>query len=638
MLVGRPPILALLLLSAAFAAPAAAQDAAPPEGATAAPAVPTKAGEVPQPVPLAQWEFKRDQANVGLASGWRAGQWGEDWQDVEIPHVFDPYPSDELFGGTTGWYRIRFDRPPTPRGFSWAIQFEGSRRETRVWLNGKAAGSNRNPYQPFTVPARGLRERANELVVRVHNLRDEGVREGWWNWGGLVRPAQLVPHGPVHYNAAGLLSDVDCTGSECDAVVRTDGWLKNRSGTTRNPLIVLSLTSPSGRTSTRTIKVRNLEPGEKRRVGMTMRVEGTPELWSPRKPSLYDGFLHVREGEEVYQHDKRRTGLRYIRVQDGMLYLNGHRLQLRGASIQEDLPGRGPALRDADIEQIVADLKGLGANVTRAHYLLNDRLLSRLDEEGILVWSQAPVYHEDVQLETRQGRDNAIDKVRGTILWARNHPSVMTHSVANELSPYPDQVRTTYRFMVRAARLARSLDSTVPVSLDLLSYPRIPRQDAYVHFGLLGINSYYGWYRGKRDNSTEHLGDLAPYLNRMRRKYPRQALMLTEFGAEATYDGPAHVKETFAFQERYLRQTLDVVDRLDWLGGAIYWTAREFYVKPQWDGGAEREGVARDALHNKGLIFYDGGPKAAFRVARARFSSTPWYVDSVASPARRRQR
>jgi beta-galactosidase/beta-glucuronidase len=626
-------ILAVLALSGALAAPAFAQEAAP----TGAP-VPTSAEALPKPLPLVKWEFMRDHHNMGMPAGWHTGDWASQWQDVEIPHVFDPQPTDELFGGTIGWYRTKFTMPATPEGFSWTLDFDGARRETRVWLNGVRVGTNTNPYQPFELKAKSIRPGVNELVVRVHNVKGPEVREGWWNWGGLVRPVQLSPHGPVQYNDAGLLSDVECRGSSCGAVVRTDGWLRNTTAQTRSPLIVLSLKSPSGRTSSKTIKVRGLKPGERRRVGMTMRVEGTPELWSPEHPSLYKGFLHVREGEEVFQHDERRTGLRYIRVEDGMLYLNGRRLQLRGASVQEDLPGRGPALHDKDIEQIVQDLKSLGANVTRAHYLLNERLLRRLDEEGILVWSQAPVYHEDKLLETPSGLRNAMRKVRGTVLAARNHPSVMTHSVANELSPYPDDVTPTYRFMVKAARVARRLDSTVPVSIDLLSYPRIPKQDAYVHFGLLGINSYYGWYRGKRDNSTERLSDLSPYLNRMRRKYPFQALMLTEFGAEATYDGPADVKETFAFQENYLARTLDIVDRLDWLGGAIYWTAREFYVKPNWDGGAEREGVVRDALHNKGLIFYDGGRKPSFRIAKARFSSTPWYDDSKASPAKRRRR
>jgi hypothetical protein len=215
--------------------------------------------------------------------------------------------------------------------------------------------------------------------------------------------------------------------------------------------------------------------------------------------------------------------------------------------------------------------------------------------------------------------------VRGTVLYARNHPSVMTHSVANELTVRPDRTPTTRAFMLHAARIARDLDHTVPASIDLLSYPRIPRQDAYRNFGLLGLNAYYGWYRGPtRNRSTANLSDLPKFLRSMKRKYPDHAMMITEFGAEATFDGPPDVKETFAFQSYYVGQTLDIVDRFSWLSGAIYWTAREFYVKPNWDGGAERD-VPRDALHNKGLITYDGKPKPSFFVAQERFKNTPLY-------------
>ena len=52
-------------------------------------------------------------------------------------------------------------------------------------------------------------------------------------------------------------------------------------------------------------------------------------------------------------------------------------------------------MTDADIDNTVNELKALGVNVTRAHYLLDPRLLERFDKEGILVWSQAPVYHRD---------------------------------------------------------------------------------------------------------------------------------------------------------------------------------------------------------------------------------------------------
>ena len=574
------------------------------------------------------WQFKFDPSNVGLREKWP--KWEETWADVEVPHVFDPNPTDENFWGTIGWYRLKFDTPATPEGFGWALKFEGVRRVSQIWLNGKRIGTNTNPYEPFMLHARGLRSgRPNELVVRVQNKRPKELREGWWNWGGIVRPVTLVPIGGVEWRDLGILSDVACApgASTCDAIARTDGWLLNHTDETHDVRLAVRLTAPSGDITSKVVTVRGLKPGEHRRVGFPIAIEGAPQLWSPVNPQLYDSWAEVRIGGTLQQVDQRKVGLRYVRVQNGgQLYLNGHHLDLRGASIQEDMPGRGPALRDEDIDLIISDLKSLGANVTRAQYPLNERILSRLDREGILVWSQAPVYHEDAQLATRKGRKAAYAKVRHTILYARNHPSVMTHSVANELTVWPDRTPGTKRFMLRAARIARDLDSTVPAAIDLLSYPNIPKQNAYAGFGLIGLNSYYGWYKGKASphRSTAKLSDLPKFLADMRRMYPRQAMLITEFGAEATFEGPPTVKETFAFQSRYVDRTLDIVDRTNWLSGAIYWTAREFYVKPDWDGGAERD-VPRDALHNKGLITYDGKPKPAFYEAQRRFQATPIY-------------
>ena len=144
------------------------------------------------------------------------------------------------------------------------------------------------------------------------------------------------------------------------------------------------------------------------------------------------------------QAEKRRIGLRSVEVKGGLLYLNNRRIQLRGASIHEDMPGSGAALTSADMIRIVADLKALGANITRAHYLLNDRLLSRLDRAGIMIWSQAPIWQRDARahlLWQPKERARALETVRRTVTAARSHPSVLTHSVANELSFMPTTTR-----------------------------------------------------------------------------------------------------------------------------------------------------------------------------------------------------
>jgi beta-glucuronidase len=63
---------------------------------------------------------------------------------------------------------------------------------------------------------------------------------------------------------------------------------------------------------------------------------------------------------------------------------------------------------------------------------------------------------------------------------------------------------------------------------------------------------------------------------------------------------------------------------MPFMSGAIYWTLREFAVKPEWDGGAKRD-VPRDGIHNKGLITYNGREKPAWTVAERDFARTPVY-------------
>jgi hypothetical protein len=567
------------------------------------------------------------RGSLPLLSGWEfADEPGGPWQAVRVPHVMDPNPTADVWAGRIAWYRLRFNGPPAPEGRAWAVRFGQVRRRAQVFLNGAEIGRNAHPYTPFVLPAPGLLPgRENTLVVRVDNRRTPGYREGWWNWGGITRAVALVPQGRIELRDTGLLSEVDCSGA-CEARVKLDTWLTNHGDEPVRPLITVRLRAPAGGDEiTHTARTRMVPPGETARVQLGVPVP-RPQLWAPERPRLYDASVQARVGRAVEHEEQLRIGLRMVAVRDGHLELNGRRLDLRGASIQEDVPGRGPALTDADVERIVADLKAVNANVTRAHYLLDERLLRRFDEEGILVWNQAPVYHRDVQLRTAAGRAYELAGVRRTILGARNHPSVITHSVANEPSPRPDEERTTGIFLADARAIADDLDPSLPASVDVLAWPGFARQASYAAFDLIGVNSYFGWYKGDLDHYTGDIAGLEPFLREFRRLYDRQALVMTEFGAEATMDGPVDVKETFAFQAQYLRANLDLIRRLGFMSGAIYWTLREFAVKPDWDGGAERTDVVRDAIHNKGLLTYaDASRKPAWRIAARDFAATPMY-------------
>ena len=558
----------------------------------------------------------------------------EVWRPTRVPNVFDPGAHPDLYPGQVKVYRLRFTGPRTPPGWRWLLRFESVRRAATVYLNGRRLGYDADAYTPFTLPARGLRPgKRNVLEVRVDNRKDPNLREGWWNWGGIVRPVRLIPAAPVTLRELGWMSDVRCRGParDCRAELLLDTLVENRLRRRARPELTVRLRAPDDRVTVRRFLLPAQGRGRReRRLSVPV---AAPQLWSPQNPRLYRGRVELRVGGRLMGVWRRAVGLRSVAVKRGLLYVNNRRVQLRGASIHEDMPGHGAALTKSDNARIVSDLEALGANVTRAHYVLNEDLLRRLDRAGIMVWNQAPIWQRDHgvnQLRSSAGRSRARRTVRRTVLAARDHPSVITHSVANELSFQPDTRPGTRFFLRRAQAEARRLDPTLPISVDIKGRPGYPEQFVYLKFDMLGINQYFGWYDWVSDFEL-----LEPYLLEMRDIYPDLAIVMTEFGAEARpyqRDEPVEQMGSWAFQAFHLNRTLDVVDRQPWLSGAIYWTLREFEIYPGWTGGPgarrRQDGEPLNTRHFKGLMTYTGELKPAFYAARERFAAVPLYPES----------
>lgn len=616
--------LALVITLAALAATWASSSyalAAPLPAAT-----PALAPALGQPIPLSSgWEWRSDAADAGQRARWYRDLGSAGWSPTTVPSVYNAVPTPAGFAGSVWWYRTTFT-PPNMAGLrGWALRFESVRRTSTVWLNGRKVGASTDGYTPFTLAAQGLVPgRPNHLVVRVDNRKPHGIREGWWNWGGIVRPVTLIPIGLVRVSDLGLAPTMSCKGG-CHGRFTLMGTATSYAPTPVDARIDVTLAAPSGALTQVHTVLRQLAPGRATPVQWTFDVAGTPELWWPGNPQLYRAVTTTSIAGVTQQRNDQRVGLRSVRVSHGRLMLNGRELDLRGAAIQEDIPDHGVALTDQDMDTIVGELKALGANVTRAQYALNDRLLDKLDAAGILVWSQAPIYHSDLQLRTAAGRATALVTLRRSIVATRRHPSVIVNSVANELTPTPDSTPSTRAYEIAAAKLARKTDPTRPVALDILTYTGFPTQRTYYKFDVLGVNTYFGWYAGRTGHSTADLAALETYLRQARHRYRDQALVMTEFGAEATHHGPANVKGTYEFQSAYLKNVLGIASRLGFLDGAIYWTLREFAVKPDWTGGVAASVSPPSSIHHKGLISYDGQAKPAFTLAQKLFKQTPLF-------------
>jgi len=564
------------------------------------------------------------------------------WRPAHVPGVFDTDAKPELFGGTVKQYRLRF-RAPKSRGYRWALHFEQVRRRATVFLNGRKLGVRIDPYTPFQLPARGLKPgKLNELRVTVDSRKSPFLPEAWWNYGGINRPVTMVPIGRTTVRDLGLLSNVQCTGpaTGCRAELLIDGRLSRlprqrmtdrrpRRNTRTNrrkppqPRLQVGLRSPTGKVTRQTFGLIG-SPHQERRLALRMRVPKA-QLWSPDVPDRYAATVKLLYDGRIEQITRQRIGLRSVDVKGGLLYLNNRPIQLRGASMHEDFIGNGAAMSGAAMDQTVRELKELGANTTRSHYVLSDALLRRLDRAGIMVWNQAPVWQRDSKsnlLSKSVGRSRAFAQLQRTVLAARSHPSVITHSIGNELSVVADKRFGTRRYIKYGAEQARRLDPTIPISLDVNGRPGYPRQRVYNGLDMLGINQYFGWYPWVKDFNA-----LPAYLHQLRAQYPRKALVMTEFGAEARpdlADRPVVQKGSYGFQSQHLDRTLDVVEATPFMSGAIHWTLREFEIFPGWTGGVAA-GPGRNTRHHKGVLTYEGQRKPAWSVLHDHFLRTPLY-------------
>jgi beta-galactosidase/beta-glucuronidase len=212
-------------------------------------------------------------------------------------------------------------------------------------------------------------------------------------------------------------------------------------------------------------------------------------------------------------------------------------------------------------------------------------------------------------------RPQAEGMVRSMVNRDRSHPSVLVWSLGNENTSRPGRGYT--RYVDSAARIVRGLDPTRLVGLSFEGYPTVGKQDLYTKLDALGVNDYFGWYPGPQGSLADRSG-LSPYLDRLHKSYPSQALFVTEFGAEANRSGPATEKGTFAFQQDFLTYHLNVFATKPYINGALVWILRDFHVKPRYTGGNPKPDPP---LNEKGLVDPTGSRKPAFDTVKRLFEA-----------------
>jgi len=581
------------------------------------------------------WLYRADTTNIGLSQGWFGDVTATDgWTPVTVPNAYNAGNfSSASMSGWVGWYRRDFTLPSTAfaryikaADRHWIVRFESVNYRATVWLNGRKIGSHTGAYLPFEFDLTGLRRGVNRLIVRVDNRRSKtdlppGPGGGWWNYGGIVREVYLRAVQRVDISQVLVRPILPCP--TCGATIEDQALIRNLTATKQT--VQLHGTYGGAKLDFGSATIGPHKTWTANAIATVVH----PRLWSIDHPVLYRATLTLADsqGRRLGGY-VTESGIRSITAVNGHLELNGRPLNLRGVNIHEQDLTQGSAMDPAHLRELVGWVREIGGTVIRAHYPLNPQIEEMADRDGILLWSEIPVYQVNAQyLGNPAWLAGAHAFLKANILANQNHPSVMLWSIGNELpTPATD---AEARYIAGAAALAHKLDPTRPVGMAISNWPGVACQNAYAPLDVIGDNEYFGWFDagGGGNDDRDALG---PYLDTVHACYPTKALIVTEFGFDANRDGPVEERGTYQFQADSVAFHLGVFATKPYLSGALYFALADYAAFPGYNGGDPRPDPP---FNQKGLVDFGGNPKPAFATVSLLLHSTV----QIAPVARRRE-
>ena len=321
------------------------------------------------------------------------------------------------------------------------IIFDGVNSAFHLWCNGRWVGYGQDSRLPseFDLSA-FLRAGKNRLAVMVLRWSDGSYLEDqdMWRMSGIFRDVSLL-HKPTtqisDFHVATRFND-DFSRAVLEAEVQMCGELRDYLRVTvslwQGETQVASGTAPFGG------EIIDERGGYADRVTLRLNVEN-PKLWSAEIPNLYRAVveLHTADGTLI-EAEACDVGFREVRIENGLLLLNGKPLLIRGVNSHEHHPLHGQVMDEQTMVQDILLMKQNNFNAVRCSHYPNHPLWYTLcDRYGLYVVDEANIETHGMVPMNRLTDDPRwlpamSERVTRMVQRDRNHPSVIIWSLGNE--------------------------------------------------------------------------------------------------------------------------------------------------------------------------------------------------------------
>lgn len=490
------------------------------------------------------WQFKIDPNNMGESEEWFKASTPEAfWDKMEVPGNWDLHNEYAHYIGK-GWYQKTFVLPADWKRKNFILHFEAVYHDCTVWLNGRKLGENNSGFLPFEFEITDYlaSDRENTLTVCADNTFKRGAI---WNWGGIRRPVKITAYEGVKVSGQHITPMVDLEKKTADVAIRV--FLENFTSESAGAEGEVLLAAGNGYKQVLPFSTTIPAHGKKEIEVNAQIGKGDFYLWHFDDPFLYQSSIKLNNGQSPDISDA--FGLRKIEV-DADSYefrLNGEPVRLMGLNLVPDGRTTGNTMPLWRIKQDVDLMKSLNSNFTRlSHLPLPKEMLDYLDERGILVFSEIPLWGYDPLADP--DNKTAFEWMERLARSQYNHPSIVGWSTGNEIGYYP----TAKDYVAKSLEFARGLDST---RLASTATHTAHFDDDFIQFTDLGMVNKYG----------ENLTSATRLLHE---KYPDKVLFYSEYGTNQFGEG---LDATFN-----IRSMAESIRNFPYLVGASLWTFNDY--------------------------------------------------------------
>jgi beta-glucuronidase len=485
------------------------------------------------------------------------------------------------------WFQRDFDFQPKPDSRTF-LHIGAANYRSFVWVNQKRICDHEGGFTPFDCEVTAaLKPGSNFVVIAVDSTRQvdaiPSVGIDWMNYGGLTRdvslvtvPAEFIDDYDVHLKHGLTFSASDA--NTIAGYVHVEGAAAGTAVTVRiaDSGIDAHLQTDADGRATFEVKAKRLD------------------LWSPQNPRLYK--VELEAGQDKLGDD---IGFRDIRVDGTRILLNGKAVFLEGANAHAEAPYRtGRACTDDDVKNIFGFLKDLNANFVRlAHYPHDERMERMADRQGIMVWSEIPLWQR-ISFDKPEVYAKAAAMLGEMVRRDRNKASVILWSVSNETPNNP----TRTEFLTNLAHEARRLDPTRLITSALNSAHHqgetMVLDDPLTNaLDVVGVNQYVGWYDRRPDEA-----DAIKWV------LPEKPVLMSEFGAEAKYGVHGAKDQRWAEEQQVnvFQHQFVMLAKIPQLRGLVPWILMDFRSP------GRNIPKLQDGFNRKGLLSEKGEKKQAF--------------------------